>query len=848
MFLSSIQFLLYKLFKSLRSALRNFSIIVTSLAIGLLSCDNNTSKKDLLAESTQNQPSTSVPQTPILYKISGVLTGLPHGSMRLELQASQIGLAATSEIINIENNQSFTFINNYPSGTQFSVRVIEQPVSPTLNCLTLLGEGTLASNNYNSILISCPTITSFQINSNALSIAKNQNLNYVATAIYSDGTQRDVTALTNWNTSQSNVAVINHLGLANTLTSGSTLVQGQFQGFTALRLLNVTDATLQNITISPSAINIEVNGQANLNVIGQFSDGSTKDLTNEALWSSSNTNIFSVTDRLVNGLNAGSGQLAVSFQGLSSSINVTVNNATLTRLEINPVYSNVSIGTSINYQATGLYSNGTRRDLSSIIQFISSNPAAASFQIQNQTGAIFKAHSMGRIQISANYLGQTASATLAITDKEVTHLTIESVNNTLISGFQSQLKAFGHYNDGSRIELTSNVIWNSSDEEILTVSNQIGAQGELLGIKAGQVQVTAQTSNLTAQTNIQVSEAILLNIAITPAQLLISKETHFKVKAHGVFSDGTTLDLTKDVLWTSSSPSQLEMNSYGNQAGYVTNLSNGSGYPAVNISASYLGITSSPSIITITPADLIGIVLNPTYISMPLYHSKNIKAYAKFNDGGLTDISDLVTWSSTDNSTVFVSNAANNSGEITSLIEGSAQIMANFNNFSAQQTIIVDNLSPLLVTESGIGLKSSYFNGRIGVNPILKGQRIDGQINYNWSLGTAPLGVGDSFSIRFEGKIKAPTTGIYQFCTRSDDGVRLWIHGTEELTPLIINNWTDHAVIENCSSNLNLTADQNYEIVLEFFETGGHAVIELFWSGPGIIKSLVPANVLYPSP
>jgi hypothetical protein len=131
---------------------------------------------------------------------------------------------------------------------------------------------------------------------------------------------------------------------------------------------------------------------------------------------------------------------------------------------------------------------------------------------------------------------------------------------------------------------------------------------------------------------------------------------------------------------------------------------------------------------------------------------------------------------------------------------------------------------------------------------VLKGERIDARINYNWSTGTAPLGVGDNFSIRFQGQLQAPSSGTYQLCTRSDDGVRFWIYGTNAANPLVINNWTDHAVVENCSVNLSLTAGQKYDVTLEFYENGGHATIELYWSGPGLPKSIIPSFALFPAP
>src|SRR3546814_11286121 len=66
--------------------------------------------------------------------------------------------------------------------------------------------------------------------------------------------------------------------------------------------------------------------------------------------------------------------------------------------------------------------------------------------------------------------------------------------------------------------------------------------------------------------------------------------------------------------------------------------------------------------------------------------------------------------------------------------------------------------------------------------------RQDAQVDFDWGNGSPSAGVGsDSFAVRWEGFVEAPTTGNYTFWTQSDDGVRLWVNGN-----LVIDNWTLH--------------------------------------------------------
>ena len=91
-------------------------------------------------------------------------------------------------------------------------------------------------------------------------------------------------------------------------------------------------------------------------------------------------------------------------------------------------------------------------------------------------------------------------------------------------------------------------------------------------------------------------------------------------------------------------------------------------------------------------------------------------------------------------------------------------------------------------------------------------------------MRAAPLGVGDNFSIKYEGYVLADYSEDYIFCTDSDDGLRLYIDGT-----LVIDDWTDHAAREGCSTPISLTAGNKHSVRLEFYENGGHAVIRLKW-------------------
>ncbi len=128
---------------------------------------------------------------------------------------------------------------------------------------------------------------------------------------------------------------------------------------------------------------------------------------------------------------------------------------------------------------------------------------------------------------------------------------------------------------------------------------------------------------------------------------------------------------------------------------------------------------------------------------------------------------------------------------------------------------------------NGGGLVGRYYGGMaLAGNPLLTRNEA---VNFNWGSGAPGTGVpANQFSVRWSGTITVPTSGSYRFRTVSDDGVRLWINGTQR-----INNWTNHSATSNTTGSLSFSAGQRVPITLEYYENGGSAVMQLQWRRPG---------------
>jgi len=125
------------------------------------------------------------------------------------------------------------------------------------------------------------------------------------------------------------------------------------------------------------------------------------------------------------------------------------------------------------------------------------------------------------------------------------------------------------------------------------------------------------------------------------------------------------------------------------------------------------------------------------------------------------------------------------------------------------------------------GLSGSYFNNQAlsGAPLFTRKEAVDFSLSGTWpGTGLGPNG----FSVRWSGKLVVPSTGSYTFQTESDDGIRLFVAGQQ-----LINNWTEHASTLDTSGAVALTAGQQVDIVIEYFQGVGGAVAKLLWRTPG---------------
>lgn len=133
--------------------------------------------------------------------------------------------------------------------------------------------------------------------------------------------------------------------------------------------------------------------------------------------------------------------------------------------------------------------------------------------------------------------------------------------------------------------------------------------------------------------------------------------------------------------------------------------------------------------------------------------------------------------------------------------------------------------SEFLSFENKKGLKGNYFsNSDLKGNPAFEKQ--DEQLNFKWTLYSPnPEKLQpDNYSVRWTGKLEAPSSGKYQLGLRGNDGFRLYLNGK-----LLIDNW-EKLSYSTKTVDVDFVKGQKSDVVVEFHENRGEANIELIWN------------------
>ena len=324
-----------------------------------------------------------------------------------------------------------------------------------------------------------------------------------------------------------------------------------------------------------------MNGNVQFTATGVFSDSSTQDLSSQVVWTSSN-GAFATIDSagLASGISTGSLTITATSGAISGSATLNVTTATLQSITISPDSPIVPPHSRTQLTAIGHFSDGSTQVLSGV-SWHSSAPQVA---MVNGSGVLRSKNSKNKaVTVTAKLNGVSGSTTVTVTSMTIQTVAIQPANPTMAKGTKLQLSLIGTFSDGTtQIDLTASARWQTSSYADAVV-NRLGL---VSGVAAGSVTVTGSINGVaSANTTVTVTNATVQSITVTPANPTVALGSSQQFAASGLFSDGSTQDITNVVTWTSSTPTVAVVN----QKGVAASASHGT----TNVNATLTAVTGS---------------------------------------------------------------------------------------------------------------------------------------------------------------------------------------------------------------------------------------------------------------
>ncbi|SFF22961.1 Ig-like domain (group 2) [Fontimonas thermophila] len=169
-----------------------------------------------------------------------------------------------------------------------------------------------------------PPLTALEIHPATAEVPVGLTQAFVARATYADGTQEDLRRGVTWSSSEPARATIDDAGLATGIQEGVVQITASASGRQATATLTVTPPVLQAVIVTPSPLRLVVGAQAALAATAQYSDGTQTDRTAQAVWTSADPAIATVTAGQVSGHAVGTTQITATLDGIAGHAQVEV--------------------------------------------------------------------------------------------------------------------------------------------------------------------------------------------------------------------------------------------------------------------------------------------------------------------------------------------------------------------------------------------------------------------------------------------------------------------------------------------------------------------------------------------
>ncbi|MFM1653869.1 Ig domain-containing protein [Brevibacillus sp. B_LB10_24] len=353
------------------------------------------------------------------------------------------------------------------------------------------------------------------------------------TAVYPDGKEDVITDKAEWSTASASVAEVRN-GLITGVGTGSTTITAKYGTRTAT--IKVSVGVLLSLTADKNQLVLKKGDSQTIVLTAKYADGKSKDVAEDAAWTSSNPQAATVEAGKITAVGSGETTITAAFDNKTVKITVQVDMAST--LKADPVFMVISLGETkqISLLATDL--GGASRNVTNNAEWSTSNVKIA--QVSN---GMVTPIANGKVTITAKYGGKTVSIPVEV--GVIQKLEADKVFINTKTGQKVQINLTATLSDGTKKDVTPYADWKTAAYKIAEVKD-----GLVTATGYGKTKVTARYEGKSVSIPVEVD--ILKYLKTDVVQVELSKGSTKQVKAVATYVDGSEADVTKPALWTSS--------------------------------------------------------------------------------------------------------------------------------------------------------------------------------------------------------------------------------------------------------------------------------------------------------
>ncbi|WP_411503713.1 Ig-like domain-containing protein [Brevibacillus centrosporus] len=353
------------------------------------------------------------------------------------------------------------------------------------------------------------------------------------TANYPNGTNENVTQKVTWASNAPAVASVRQ-GLITGIATGPASVTATYGNRTVT--IPVSVGVLQTLTVDKQKLVMSNGKSETVNVTAAYADGTSKNVNEQAAWTSASAAVAEVTQGKITAKGPGKTTITATFDGKSVSIAVEVDQATT--LSVDPRLLILTLNESAEIKLTATDSAGNTSNVTTDAEWASSAIKVADVANGRVTGL-----SNGRATITAKYGGK--SITIPVEVGIVTKLEADKRYASIKSNTTSQITLTATFADGRTLNVTSLADWKTSNYKVADVS-----KGLITGRAFGKATITGKYNDKSVSIPVDVDTLKYLKSDVV--QLVMAKGETKQVTATATYMDGSEQNVTKPALWTTS--------------------------------------------------------------------------------------------------------------------------------------------------------------------------------------------------------------------------------------------------------------------------------------------------------